>query len=315
MTTKCLSLDQARYTGNCQGYPCLAAVGQNDVIVGDWSGNLVRVRLSPFAVVNTVFAAGRILGGTPVNNTFRALSPAPDDPGRCAVATSGAHAVVWDGGSGTVRRVAPEAGPVHSVAWLDTTHLLLGTGDYSLGAGARHQARLEVWHLDGGEPSCVGRVALPGTCVDAVAVADDGPRRIVAFSGSGSQDRGFVSVLDAASLLPASVFDLPVAMAGRVECTEDLIFVSNAGAVRAISRADGGEKWCHETASETTDFAYDADSHQLLLSTGELISAGRGRVLATWPVLDGCCCVRPRPEGGFVGVSKSGMIGVWDVEP
>ena len=71
----------------------------------------------------------------------------------------------------------------------------------------------------------------------------------------------------------------------------------------------------HETASESTDFAYDDDSHQLLLSTGELISAGRGRVVATWPVLDGCCCVRSRPEGGFAGASKAGMIGVWDVEP
>lgn len=315
MTTKCRSFSQARYTGNCQGYPCLAAVTQDEVIVGDWSGNLVRVRVSPFAVVKTVFAAGRILGSTPVNNIFRSLTPAPDDAGRCAVATSGAHAVVWDGGSGTVRHVAPEDGPVHSVAWLGSGHLLLGTGDYSLGPGAGRQARLEVWHPDGDEPSCVERVALPGTCVDAVAVADDGPRRIVAFSGLGSQDRGFVSVLDAATLLPISVFDLPFAMAGRVECTEELILVSSRGAVRAISRADGGEKWCHETASELTDFAYDADSHQLLLSTGELISAGRGRVLATWPVLDGCCCVRPRPEGGFVGVSKSGMIGVWDVEP
>jgi hypothetical protein len=315
MTTKCHSFRQVRYADSCQGYPCLAAAGQDDVIVGDWSGSLVRVRLSPFAVAKTVFAAGRILGTTLVNNTFRSLSPAPDDPGRCAVATRGAHAVVWDGASGTVRPVAPEAGPVHSVAWLGSRQLLLGTGDYSLGSGAGRQARLEVWHPDGDEPSCVGRVALPGTCVDAIAVAEDGPRQIVAFSGLRSQDRGFVSVLDAASLLPVSVFDLPVAMAGRVECTEELILVSNAGAVRAISRADGGEKWCHETASETTDFAYDADSHQLLLSTGELIAAGRGRVLATWPVLDGCCCVRPRPEGGFVGVSKSGMIGVWNVEP
>ena len=66
----------------------------------------------------------------------------------------------------------------------------------------------------------------------------------------------------------------------------------------------------HDTASESTDFAYDADSHQLLLSTGELISAGRGRVVATWPVLDGCCRVRPKPGGGFVDVSKSRMIGV-----
>jgi hypothetical protein len=111
-----------------------------------------------------------------------------------------------------------------------------------------------------------------------------------------------------------SVFDLPFAMAGRVECSEELILVCNRGAVRAISREDGGEKWCHETAGVFTDFAYDIDSHQLLLSTGELISAGRGRVVENWPVLDECCCMRLRPEGGFVGVSKAGTIGVWEVE-
>lgn len=315
MKTKCCSFAQARFTGNCQGYPCLAAVSQNEVIVGDWSGNLIRVLLSPFAVVNTVFAANRILGTIPVNNIFRSLSLAPDDPGRCAVATSGAHAIVWNCDSGTVRQVVPEAGPVHSVAWLGTTHLLLGTGDYSLGPGIGRQARLEVWQLDGDELACVERVALPGTCVDAIAIAEDGPRQIVAFSGLRSHDRGFVSVLEAGSLLPISVFDLTAVRAGRVECTEELILLSNRGAVWAINRADGSEKWCHETASESTDFAFDADSHQLLLSTGELISAGKGRVVATWPMFDGCCCIRPRPEGGFVGVSKFGMIGVWNVEP
>lgn len=314
MKSRCHSFEKVRYTDRCQGRPCLAAVSQDEVIVGDWSGNLVRVQLSPFAVKRTVFAAGKILGTTPVNNMFRSLAPAPDENFRCAVATSGVHAVVWNGESDKVCHAAPEDGPVHSVAWLDGKHLLLGTGDYPLGPGARRQARIELWEMAGDELACVNRVALPGTCVDSIAVSEDGPRQIVAFSGMRSQDQGFVSILDATSLLPESVFDVPFAMAGRVECTEELILVCNRGAVRAISRDTGGEKWCHRTADECTDFAYDTDLHHLLLSTGELISAGKGRVVENWPQLDECCCVRPRPEGGFVGVSKSGMIGFWEAD-
>jgi hypothetical protein len=68
------------------------------------------------------------------------------------------------------------------------------------------------------------------------------------------------------------------------------------------------------TLSMTSNLLAGNYSHQLLLSTGELISAGRGRVVENWPVLDECCCIRPRPEGGFVGVSRSGMIGVWEAE-
>jgi hypothetical protein len=313
MTTRCRSFEKVRYTNDCQGSPCLAAVSQNEVIVGDWSGNLVRVQLSPFAVKSTAFVAGKRFGTTLINSTLCSLATPPDDSLLCAVATRGDHAAMWNSGGGKVCHVVPEEGPVHSVTWLrNSKYLLLGTGYYPLDSVTRRQARIEVWKMDGDEPSYVDRVALPGTCVDAIALSEDETCQIVAFSGMRSQDQGFLSVLDATSLLPKSVFDLPFAMAGRVECSEVLIFVCNRGAVRAISREDGGEKWCHGTAGEFTDFAYDMDSHQLLLTTGELISAGTGRVVENWPVLDECCCIRPRPEGGFVGVSKSGMIGVWE---
>jgi hypothetical protein len=83
------------------------------------------------------------------------------------------------------------------------------------------------------------------------------------------------------------------------------LFKKNEGQLNAALRL--------ERTSRRTDIS-ESDSHQLLLSTGELISAGRGRVIENWPVLDECCCIRPRPEGGFVGVSKAGMIGVWEAE-
>jgi hypothetical protein len=314
MTTRCRSFEKVRYTNDYPGVPCLAAVSQNEVIVGDYSGNLVRVQLSPFAVKSTAFVADKILGDMLISHTLRSLATPPDDTLLCAAATMGNHAAVWNSGGGKVCRVVPEDAPVHSVAWLrDSTYLLLGTGYYPLDSVTRRQARIELWKMDGDEPSYEDRVALPGTCIDAIALSKH-PCQIVAFSGMRSQDQGFLSVLDATSLLPKSVFGLPFALAHRVECSEMLIFVCNRGAVRAISREDGGEKWCHGAAGELTDFAYDDDSFELLLSTGELISAGTGQVEENWPVLDECCCIRPRPEGGFVGVSRSGMIGVWEAE-
>jgi hypothetical protein len=72
-------IHHATFMKNCQGYPCLAIINRNEVIAGDWSGNLVRFQLSPFSEIETVFAAERILGSTIVNNTFRSLCTQPSD--------------------------------------------------------------------------------------------------------------------------------------------------------------------------------------------------------------------------------------------
>jgi hypothetical protein len=220
---------------------------------------------------------------------------------------------VWDGLSSTVQQITPEDGQVQSVSWLGTSQLILGTGLYTLRAGASSQARLEVWQVDTDQHEFIRKVALPGVQVDAISVSyeDDEPQQIFAFSGLKSQDRGFVTVLDAESLVPVSVTEIPQAFSKRLECSERLIFVSTGGAVWALNRENGVIRWCHETSHERIDFAYDAESNQLLLSTGELLSAQQGRVLTTLTELVDCCCVRSLPEGGFVGISKSGAIGVW----
>jgi outer membrane protein assembly factor BamB len=315
MPSRFQSFSEVRYNNTFQGYPCIASVSQNEVVVGDWSGNLLRATLSPFDVQKRVFVASKV-GETldlVVCNTLRSLALNPKDPMLCAVATRGNHAAVWDSRQDNVTRVITHNGPVNSVAWLDAEYLLIGTGYYSLTEGVTPQAQLDVWKIDKEEPSSFVVVALPGICVDAIALCQDDNNHIVAFSGMKAQNLGFVSILDANSFLPQVVFDLPFALVGRLECVDELIFVSHSGKVSAISRKDGTEKWVHKIVGEIADFAYDADYHQLLLSNGELIAAGNGRVVETWPVLADCCCVRPRPEGGFVAVSKTGVVGVWNV--
>ena len=311
MSSRFDSFETYRYTDACHGYPCLAPVSQNELIVGDWSGNLFFVTVSPFAVPKQEFVASKIFGGMVVNNTLRSLTISSEDPMLCAAATKGNGAAVWDCGKDDVTHLVPDDGKVNAVAWLQNDQiLLLGMGDYPLSPGVAPKAQIEAWKPDKDESSFVCRVALPGVSVDAISVSqdEDGNLDVVAFSGMKSQDRGFISILDN-MLVPKAFFELPFAMVQRLECTERLIFVSHHGKIHAFGRNDGSEIWSHDGA----DFAYDPDCHQLFLSNGELISASNGRVEETWPVLPDCCSVRPRPEGGFFGVSTTGIIGVWNV--
>ena len=88
MTSRCQSFFEVRYTNEFLGYPCIAAASQNEVIVGDWSGNLLRATLSPFVVIKKVFAASKIGADIVVCNTLRSLALVTEDPLRCAVATA-----------------------------------------------------------------------------------------------------------------------------------------------------------------------------------------------------------------------------------
>lgn len=303
------------YTNACHGYPCLAPVSQNELIVSDWSGNLFCVVISPFSVSAQKFVASEIAGGMVVNDTLRSLAIGNEAPMLCVVATRGNHAAMWDRTADTVVRIVPNNGPVSSVAWIQNDELLLlGTGHYPLSVSTVPQARIEVWKPDTDGSSFICRMALPGVCVDAITVseAEEGSLDVVAFSGMESQDRGFISILDN-MLVPKAFFDVPFAMVHRLECTERFIFVAHSGKVRAISRKDGSEMWCHDVAGNVVDFAYDCQCDELLLSNGELISARDGEVVEKWPVMANCCCVRPRPEGGFFGVSEGGIIGVWSL--
>jgi len=315
MSSGLRSFETYRYTDAFSGYPCIASVSQDELIVGDWSGNLFCVTVSPFAVSNQAFVANKICGDLVVNNTLRSVRTGTENAMLHAVATRGNHAAVWDRGTNSVIRVVPNNGPVSAVAWIqDDEVLLLGTGYYSLTPGVTPQARIEAWKPDREESSFICRMALPGVSVDAITVSenDEGSLDVIAFSGMKSQDRGFISILDN-MLVPKAFFELPSTTVTHLECTERLIFVSHSGKVQAFSRSDGNEVWCHEIAGALDDFAFDPDSYELFLPNGELISAEDGEVLETWPALPNCCCVRPRPEGGVFGVSTTGTIGVWNV--
>ncbi len=306
------TFQEVRYTDEHLKFPCLVAISQNEVVVADWSGKLFWVTLSPPGVKAEVFVASKVGAQTLVCNELRSLKVAIN-PMKCAVATRGNYAAVWDRKSGEISQVSTENGPVHSVEWFDgDDHLLIGSGCYPLGSADRPQARIEVWKISEQEPALLAAMALPGVCVDAVARCPEGDDQLVCFTGMRSQNQGFLCILDANSLRAQAFHEVPFAMVGRVECVGDLVILSHGRTVRAIRRDDGKEKWGQDLGADSADFAYDPEHDQLLLSDGKLVSVRNGRVVEQWPPLKDCCAVAARPEGGFVGVSKAGMIGVWE---
>lgn len=316
------SIDQAttatrfrsfRFSEGHVGFPCVISLNQNEVVVGDHSGNLFWVTLTPPAIKKQVFVATKIGNDSLACQNLRSLALAPTAPLLCAVATRGGHAAVWDIENDNVLRINPENGPVNSVAWLRGGRtLLIGTGYYALDSGKFPEARIEAWNIEGTEPEFLAFSALPGICVDGFGRTPDDEDQVVCVTGMRSQKQGFLSVIDTASFRPLSCYELPFAMAGRVECSEELIFIANRESIRAIRRRDGSEKWVHTVARSALDFACDFDENRLFLSNGQLISCSDGHVVKQLDALDDCCCVATRPEGGFVGVSTKGHIGVWD---
>jgi hypothetical protein len=263
--------------------------------------------------VNTkVFVANKIGGDLVVCRELRSLTVATDNPTKCAVAPNGTYAAVWDTVGGEISKINTDNyGSVHSVEWFNSSdHLLIGSGFYPLGTETP-QARIELWRITAQEQALLGAVALPGVCADTIARPDDDDE-FVCFSGLRNQKQGFLCVADANSLRPKAFHELPFAGVSRIECVGDLVFMSNGAYVRAIRKEDGREKWVRDLGTESADFARDSENEDLLLlSDGTMVTVGNARVVEQLPALKGCCAVAALPDGGFVGVSTDGVIGIW----
>ena len=173
--------------------------------------------------------------------------------------------------------------------------------------------QLELWQVNDSEPEVIASTALPGVCVDGIAWAKQDESEIVCVSGMRSQESGFLSFIDTTSIRLNRFLELNFAMVRRIECTETLILLAHGSEVVALRQEDGSEAWVHQSDAELLDFAHDPDMPQLFLTNGELIHTRDGKTVEHFPALPDCCCVAARPEGGFVGVSTQGIIGIWNI--
>ncbi len=80
-------------------------------------------------------------------------------------------------------------------------------------------------------------------------------------------------------------------------------------------------KMFHLEASDNNDWNWSPEQSmdgaclvddQILTTSGDLICSSTGEVLDHISPLDSCCQVIARPGGGFAGISKDGVLRVWD---
>jgi hypothetical protein len=75
--------------------------------------------------------------------------------------------------------------------------------------------------------------------------------------------------------------------------------------------SDGSKKWAvHGEAM--LGMAHDSDRNEIVLTTGVVVNAGTGKAVRELTPLEKCSSVGIRPGGGYVGISTSGMIRLWE---
>ena len=126
------SFRQIRYAHRCAGYPCIASINQQNLIVGDWTGHLFWIKLDPPSVHKQVRAA-LLLEGMLLCNDLGSLTIPRSNPAICAAATRGGYAAIWKMEKDQVQKVPSDSGPVNAVRWYSTDEILMiGTGFYAL---------------------------------------------------------------------------------------------------------------------------------------------------------------------------------------
>jgi hypothetical protein len=301
-----------RHPKGFPGYPCIVARGADEAVVSDWSGRLTFLDLRRKAVVRTEIVSlivdGQFLGCS----TLASLQVEPESQRRCAVATRGGYAAVWNPDSSKVIKIHPEGGgSVNAVAFSpDGTRLALGTGFYNLTPGRIVRASLEVWALAEDEPAHLMSTTLPGVCVDRI-LWDADLDRIVCTTGDQSQGFGHLCCLEAESLRALCLDHIPFCAAVRLLATGDAYVVAHREGIHAYDWRDFSLKWSFEESDERADLAFD-ETTELLLHGGGAVLSTEGEVVGRIEMPEAVACITPKSGGGFVCVSESGVVSAWE---
>jgi WD40 repeat protein len=301
-----------RYPKGFFGFPCIVAKGTGEAVVSDWSGNLTLLDLHRKAVVKSENVSW-MLDGQPLGcQTLASLDLQPELLRWCAVATRGGYAALWNPDSSEVVKIHPErGGSVNAVAFSpDGTRLALGTGLYNLTPGRAVRANIEVWSLSDGEPTHLMSTTLPGICVDRIHW-DTSLGQIVCTSGDESQEFGHLCCLDGDSLRADCLDRVPLVGVARVLATWDTCLVVHRDGIHAYDRQDFNLKWSHTESVERADLAYDETTDLLFHSAGTALSLD-GEVVGRIEMPEGVSCLTPKPYGGFLCVSKTGVVSTWE---
>jgi len=311
MEKKCV-----RYVEGSVADPWIALVDRYHCVITDGSGHITVFDLMSQQVLSHSFV-GAMEGLACCN--LRSLCVEPIKNRLIATATRGGYAVLCNMDEQTGQQVYPErGGTVNAVAFSPGgEYLALGTGFYPLSA-ERQPAHLEIWALEGNAPEFLAYSALPGVCVDAIAWSSDCDK-IVCVTGMVTQDHGFIAQFDASSLRASSFIETAWTWPRRVAYIDldgiaSHLAVVLRGSFRMLQSSDGEETWQRERSDLPdlqTDFAYDPDAEQILLTSGEILSLYEGEEKGACMFIKDCTSIALRPGGGLVGVSSRGRICTW----
>jgi hypothetical protein len=129
-----------------------------------------------------------------------------------------------------------------------------------------------------------------------------------------SQRAGFIVRVEPESLRPVSFDELPHAISRQAAYAD----IDSSASVVVLDReqlasytCEGREEWAVD-APENLDMAFDRERGELVLTDGSIRDASDGTVRREVARLDGCSGIAVRPGGEYVGVSRSGVIRVWE---
>lgn len=298
----------------------VAAIDSETVVVSSWLGNLSVVDLKSMQIVKQNFVGSDYgcctLRSLQTPLAFANEDESPIDPS-CAVATQGGYGVFWDLKQPEAKKFYPDSdGSVSCVAYIPTKDLIaLGIGSYPL-SDERKYAYLELWSIE--SEQFLLKVALPGTCVDAISFSPDGSE-IICTTGLRNQQQGFVIRIETETLRLLQIIEIPYARCQQVQFDnrygcENYIYWSSTEVFVAFELEGKRQLWSLEKPDTKFSLHFDADEHEdkLFLSDGQLADSSDGAVIKKLKSLDSCCAVTVLPNNkGYVGISRSGVLRHW----
>ena len=186
-------------------------------------------------------------------------------------------------------------------------------------------------------------MSLPGISVDAICWRYDS-KEIACLTGFRHQRGGVITLIDenlrpyafievlysmASNISYMDYFDKDALKDGFTEYVEPKnLVVSHSTGVEAISlegddchdldltylpNKDYRTQWLLKNENKIPDFTCNPLGDRILLTDGRLLLSN-GRIITRLPLLEDCISVAYRPGGGYVGVSKKGILRCWKFE-
>lgn len=169
---------------------------------------------------------------------------------------------------------------------------------------------MEIWQVRKGEPAwCEQTVLVPGICVDLITWPSAGPG-FICVTGLRNQSGGFLIPFDS-TYIAQRYYETPTHFAQGLVYDYSQAIVLDSEALVAYSVRTGEVKWSMQL-SNALGMAHDSARKEVVLTTGAVVSTTDGSTVRNLDPLEDCSSVAFLPGGGVIGISRSGVIRLWE---